>query len=260
MVNYVKTKNGYFYKICKNSKKRISEDEYNKQIKIKKMTGGIVHFGTIINTTNERTSSLTTKPALMENVFKTGFIINRHGTKSLAITRVKRSLMELLENIKLNFNNSVNNRVNEDKVNIAYLGEIKYHDSGRIHCGGISNIWIQVDIMTGKVNYIVEIIKSDDLSYENHVWCALQELCSTECTSIIKALQKLNVDVTKLKNYNSELNQDVEIRKIAEIDDKIKNLNQQLKDLKHQKSSIIVKLYSPCKEFNWSFSINKNSL
>jgi len=40
MVNYVKTTNGYFYKICKNGKKRISEDEYNKQRKIKKMTGG----------------------------------------------------------------------------------------------------------------------------------------------------------------------------------------------------------------------------
>ena len=41
MIEYIKSKKGYFYKLLKNGeKKRISQDEYNKKRKNKKMTGG----------------------------------------------------------------------------------------------------------------------------------------------------------------------------------------------------------------------------
>jgi hypothetical protein len=41
MIEYIKSKKGYYYKLLKNGeKKRISQDEYNKKIKSKKMTGG----------------------------------------------------------------------------------------------------------------------------------------------------------------------------------------------------------------------------
>ena len=240
MVNYVKTKNGYFYKICKNGKKRISEDEYNKQIKIKKMTGGMFH-GTIINTTNERTR------LLMENVFKTGPIIDSNGTKSSTITRIKKSLMDFLTKIKSKINN---------EVNIAYLGEIKYTGSGRINCSGTSNIWIEVNIVTGKVNYIVEINRNDDNCYKDHVWCALKMLGEKNCELVIMALQKLGVDLSKLKNYNPGLNRKAQIDTIAKIDDEIQSLEERLKVLSDQKDEIEVSLMSQCREFNWSFSIN----
>jgi len=41
MIEFIKSKKGYFYKLLKNGeKKRISQDEYNKKRKNKKMTGG----------------------------------------------------------------------------------------------------------------------------------------------------------------------------------------------------------------------------
>jgi hypothetical protein len=248
MVNYVKTTNGYFYKICKSAKKRISEDEYNKQIKIKKMMGGML---TITNTTTERTRSLTTKPELMENVFKTGPIIDSNGTKSSTVTRIKKSLMELLNKIKSNIELNSNNA-----VNIAYLGQIEYTGSGHIRCNGTSNIWIEVNIMTGKVNYIVEINRKDDNCYENHVLCALTTLSDEKCEWVITALQKLGVDLSKLKNYNPELNREAAIHRIAEIDDEIQSLKKRLKDLDYQKTNIQLSLYVVCSKFNWSFSIN----
>ena len=73
MVNYVKTTNGYFYKICKNGKKRISEDEYNKQRKIKKMTGG-VKFDHVDLLSDEMERRNRNPETLMDNVFATGHI------------------------------------------------------------------------------------------------------------------------------------------------------------------------------------------
>jgi hypothetical protein len=183
----------------------------------------------------------------MENVFKTGPIIDSNGTKSSTVTRIKKSLMELLNKIKLNSNN---------EVNIAYLGQIEYTGSGRIHCNGTSNIWIEVNIMTGKVNYIVEINRKDNNCYENHVWCALTTLCGEKCELVIMALQKLGVDLSKLKNYNPELNREAVMYRIAKIDDEIQSLKKRLKDLRDEKTNIQVSLNVECSNFNWSFSIN----
>jgi hypothetical protein len=51
MVTYIKTEKGYFYKLSKNGKKRVSKEEYNKKngkIKNKNMTGGAIEASDIM--------------------------------------------------------------------------------------------------------------------------------------------------------------------------------------------------------------------
>jgi hypothetical protein len=145
MVNYVKTKNGYFYKICKNGKKRISEDEYNKQKKLKKMTGGM--FRGYIRHPNEGKD-------VMENVFLTGDI-SPNG-KTTSISRVSIELYKKLHTRTISERRNYNS-----EVDIIYVGKIEYNNSddhGQFN--GTSNIWIQHGYRSGKViRYIVEIIK-----------------------------------------------------------------------------------------------------
>lgn len=237
MVNYVKTKNGYFYKICKNGKKRISEDEYNKQKKLKKMTGGM--FRGYIRHPNEGKD-------VMENVFLTGDISPNGKTSS--ISRVSIKLYNELDKKKIT--RKITRNYNSE-VDIIYVGKIEYNNSGgHGNFSGISNIWIQNGYRSGKViRYIVEIIKNDDYLYENHVRLALQTLCNQNCSLLIEALQKMGID------FKNKLNEKSEMLRIAKIDDEMRSLKKQLKDLKDEKNDIFIRLSSPCNEFDWTFFI-----
>ena len=99
MVNYVKTTNGYFYKICKNGKKRISEDEYNKQRKIKKMTGG-VKFDHVDLISDEMERRNRNPKTLMDNVFATGHITIKNGKTFSCIAKISKELKTELDSIK----------------------------------------------------------------------------------------------------------------------------------------------------------------
>ena len=242
MVNYIKTTNGYFYKICKNGKKRISEDEYNKQRKIKKMTGGILAgFVKSIEQSNSRN--------LMENVFLTGN--DNISNRIFTIEKVKESFMSILEQIKNIKNN--NSSMNNIRKSLAYVGEIDYFQHRQlIH--GKSFIWIQLNPLSGIVRYYVKIMNNNNDDYGNHVMVALDTLCNQHCNLIIEALLKLGIDL----KYN--IHRILEIKSKCEED--ITNIK---KDIEHLKQVLDIKtqeltetnkeLGRPCKDFNWTFSI-----
>ena len=189
MVNYIKTTNGYFYKICKNSKKRISEDEYNKQRKIKKMTGGVQL---------ERVSLERYNPDF-DKIFMTGDISHDYGGFSSIVFQVQfvdPSIIKTLQRIK----NSKHKTNSKNSLGIVYVGEIEYKTTARSHVCGKSHIWIRLNRSFGKVRYYVEIIKNNNNDYGNHVKVALETLRNTGCNLIIDALNKLGIN---LKN-NSE--------------------------------------------------------
>lgn len=190
MVNYIKTTNGYFYKICKNGKKRISEDEYNKQRKIKKMTGGI-QLDTI---TIQNDTSHGRKIETMENVFLTGNI-SSFNYRTSSISKITKLLMEDLKKFKNNKKNHKNNK----GLNVVYVGEINYTGDGHLQgIRGNSNIWLVND--NNKYRYIVKINKDDTYDYPYHVKCALQSLCNLENSElIINALKKFSVQLDESK-------------------------------------------------------------
>lgn len=160
MVNYVKTTNGYFYKICKNGKKRISEDEYNKQRKIKKMTGGVVLERVSIDKYNDK----------FEKIFMTSDISKGyHYDYSTVFQLIDPIIIETLENTKKN-NIQLNSK---NSLGIVYVGEIQYETSARSHVRGKSHIWIRLNRSFGKVRYYVQIIDNNNESYGEHVKTAL---------------------------------------------------------------------------------------
>lgn len=186
MVNYVKTTNGYFYKICKNGKKRISEDEYNKRRKIKKMTGGVQL---------ERISFEDYNPDF-EKIFMTGDISEGYSGYSSTVFQVQfvdPSIIQKLQNIKIS--NSKSNSKNS--LGIVYVGEIKYKTPARSHVSGKSHIWIRLNRSFGQVRYYVEIIENNNDFYGEHVKAALQTLCIEKCNLIIEALRKLGINLNK---------------------------------------------------------------
>lgn len=238
MVNYVKTKNGYFYKICKNGKKRISEDEYNKQKKLKKMTGGAnLESITIVKPNSSR--------EVMENVFLTGDISSDH--KSSTISKISKQFMDFLNHVKTNNNNIGKQRRIESNmdIDITYVGEIRYNATDRSHVKGISNIWVQRNYKSKKVRYIVEIEKSDDISYDFHVKNALQALCNFDNFNLlIQALSRIGI-------------QSDDIRKLIDEFSNIKNdlikLNQKKNELEEKLNLANENLYEVSNTMNWTF-------
>lgn len=240
MVNYIKTTNGYFYKICKNGKKRISEDEYNKQRKIKKMTGG-----TLLQRINiDR--DIYINP--MTNVFMTGDILS--DTNSSSILRVSSKMMEDLQNIKKN-NLQPNSK---NSLGIVYVGEIEYKTPARSHVRGKSSIWIRLNSSFGKVRYYVEITDNNNDNYANHVQVALETLCHTRCDLIIEALYKLGINFKKNKSATLKNKYQLE-QEIVEIVKQQEYLNNQLTEKRNMLIQKNYDLNSECKDFNWTFSI-----
>lgn len=242
MVNYVKTMNGYFYKICKNSKKRISEDEYNKQRKIKKMMGG-VQLETI--TIDEPRS----RDEVMENVFLTGDISSNGRTSN--ISKISKQFMDFLTHVKTNNNKIGKQRRVESNLNIdiTYVGEIFYKASDRSHVEGTSNIWVQRNYKSNKVRYIVEIIRNDDKSYDFHVKTALNALCNFDnfdnLDLLIRALSRIGIqsdEILKLINEISNINND-----LMELKQKIQGLLQEQMSKKGELSQVI-------NIMNWTFT------
>jgi hypothetical protein len=243
MVNYIKTTNGYFYKICKNGKKRISEDEYNKQTKIKKMMGG-----TFLNLISIEKPHESNSGKLMENVFLTGDITNDNSS----IQRVNKQIMNTLEKIK---NNRSSRNLNNIRSSLVYVGEIEYKTTGRSHVHGKSRIWIQLNHLLGKCRYYVEITKYNDTAdYGEHVKVALNTLCYTKCNLIIEALRNLGINIEKTNNTNLRNNEQLK-QEIFEIENQIESLNQELAKKKSILINKNVDLNSKCMDFNWTFSI-----
>jgi hypothetical protein len=238
MVNYVKTKNGYFYKICKNGKKRISEDEYNKQKKLKKMMGGTSLNMIFIDSDIQNKS---------KNVFMTGDISDDNSS---SILRVSHKIIEKLQTIQNNNPQSNSNK----SLDIVYVGEIKYKTPSRSHVSGNSRIWIRLNRSFGKVRYYVEITDNNNEDYGNHVKFALETLCHTRCDLIIEALYKLGINLKK-NNSSTLRNQDKLQEEILEINNKIKSLNKELIEKRITLLRIITDLNSQCENFNWTFSI-----
>ena len=194
MVNYVKTKNGYFYKICKNGKKRISEDEYNKQRKIKKMTGGVKLERVSSDKYNHK----------FKKIFMTGDISegNFRYLSSTVFQLIDSRIIETLKNTKNSKNSNLQSSSN-NSLDIVYVGEIKYQTPERSHVRGKSHIWIRLNRSFGKVRYYVQIIDNNNESYGDHVKAALETLCYTKCKLIIDALHKLGIN---LETNNSPKN------------------------------------------------------
>lgn len=229
MVNYIKTTNGYFYKICKNGKKRISEDEYNKQRKIKKMTGG-VKLETI--TIDERRS----RNEVMENVFLTGDILANGKTST--ISKINKKFMDLLTHVKTNYFKPNNNIIGKQRriesnlnIDITYVGEIRYIGSRHSGIVGMSNIWVQKNYISNKVRYIVQIEKLNpqDIDKDNfgiHVDTALKNLCNGDNYElVIKALSRIGVQLDGS-------------RELIKLIDEISNTNQYLDTLREEKSNL----------------------
>jgi hypothetical protein len=242
MVNYVKTTNGYFYKICKNSKKRISEDKYNKQRKIKKMTGGTILNRIYIDSDIQNNS--------MKNIFMTGDISD---DKSSSISRVI-SLRTINELQTIKNNNPKSNSKNS--LGIVYVGEIEYETPARSHVRGKSHIWIRLNRSFGKVRYYVEITDNNNNDYGNHVKVALETLCHTRCDLIIEALYKLGIDLKNNSDKNVKKEEILSLKEeILEIKSQLESLNQELT----KKREILIEKYSDlsskCTNFNWTFSI-----
>lgn len=242
MVNYIKTTNGYFYKICKNGKKRISEDEYNKQRKLKKMTGGIL-LGYVKNIEQSNSRNL------MENVFLTGN--DNISSRIFTIEKVKESFMSILEQIKNIKNN--NSSMNNSRKSLAYVGEIDYFQH-RPLIWGESFIWIHLNHLSGKVRYYVKIMKNNNYDYGNHVMVALYTLCKQNCNLIIKALLQLGIDlkcnIHRILEIKSKCEED-----ITNIKKDIERLKQELDIKTKELTETNKELGIPCKDFNWTFSI-----
>jgi len=181
---------------------------------------------------------------VMKNVFLTGDISPNGKTSS--ISRVSIKLYNKLHKRTISERRNYNT-----EVDIIYVGKIEYNNNGdHGNFSGISNIWIQHGYNSGKViRYIVEIIKNDDYLYEDHVRLALETLCNQNCSLLIEALQKMGID------FKNKLNEKSEMLRIAKIDDEMRSLKKQLKDLKDEKNDIFIRLSSPCNEFDWTFFI-----
>ena len=241
MVNYVKTTNGYFYKICKNGKKRISEDEYNKQTKIKKMTGG-VNLETInIDESKSRD--------VMDNVFMTGDISSNGKTSN--ISKISKQFMKNFTSFKTNNNEIEKQRRIESNlgiVDITYVGEIRY--SGPRHSGisGTSNIWVQKNVSSKKVSYIVEIQKDrnndqDKSNFGKHVHAALKNLCDfINIDLLIKALSRIGVQLDGT-------------RELIKIIDEISNIKKALSKLQQIKENLYQnRLSRTINDIDWTFT------
>lgn len=238
MVNYVKTTNGYFYKICKNGKKRISEDEYNKQRKIKKMTGG-VKFDHVDLLSDEMERRNRNPETLMDNVFATGHITIKNGKTFSCIAKISKELNYELNNIKEN-----KNIIEYNGTKITYVGKIM--GGGRMHDGftGNSNIWVQ--LKNEFVYYIVEIekiIKNDTRNFGKLVDITLKTLCEfPNIELLIQALSRIGVQF----NFSSEL---------KEINENISALQDKLNILENRKSSLYMdKLQSKINIIDWTFT------
>lgn len=240
MVNYVKTTNGYFYKICKNGKKRISEDEYNKRRKIKKMMGGVdLDTITIQNDTGSKTQT-------MENVFFTDKISENRKTSS--ISKISTLLMRDLQKFKNN-----RNYKNKNGFNAVYVGEIKYTGDGHLQgIQGNSHIWLVKD--SNNYRYIVEINKddTDTYPYPYHVKFALKSLCNLENSHlIIEALKKIDVQLDESKiNVLSEKK-----NKIPEINQQINELKKNLRELQLEFVDISLFNHTILQDFEWTFTV-----
>jgi hypothetical protein len=244
MVNYIKTTNGYFYKICKNGKKRISEDEYNKQRKIKKMTGGVQLETIKIDEPRSRNE-------VMENVFLTGDILANGKTST--ISKINKKFMDFLTHVKTNYVRTNNKIIGKQRriesnldIDITYVGEIRYNASDRSHAKGISNIWVQQNYKSKKVRYIVEIKRNDDTSYDFHVKNALQALCNIDDFNLlIQALSRIGIqsdDIHKL------------IHEISNIDNHLMELNQKKHKLEQEKNLAKENLQSKINIIDWTFT------
>lgn len=239
MVNYIKTTNGYFYKICKNGKKRISEDEYNKQRKIKKMTGG-VEFNNI--TIVEPNSSR----EVMENVFLTGDISANGRTST--ISKITKNFMDFLTHVKTN-----NNRIGKQRridsnlnIDITYVGEIRYAGKRPSSISGTSNIWVQRNYDSKKVRYIVQIKKGRNNDYDTsnfgkHVEAALKTLSTHENIDLlIPALSRIGVQLDGS-------------RELINLLDEKSQIQQRLSDLEKEKMSLMDKFNRIITTIDWTF-------
>ena len=244
MVNYVKTTNGYFYKICKNGKKRISEDEYNKQRKIKKMTGG-VKFDHVDLLSDEMERRNRNPKTLMDNVFGTGYITINKGKTFSYISKISKELKNKLDDIKEN-----KNIIEYNRTKITYVGEIM--GGGRMQGGltGTSNIWVQQNDIFGIVHYIVEINKirnNDTRNFGKLVDITLKTLCEfPNIELLIQALIRIGV-----KLDGSEL---------KEINKNISALQDELNILENRKSSLYMdKVQSKINIIDWTFTPNSDN-
>ena len=235
MINYIKTANGYFYKICKNGKKRISEDEYNKRKKLKKMTGGMFPEDITIIPPNKREH-------VMENVFLTGDISPNGRTST--ISRITKKFMDFLTHVKTNNNNIGKQRRIESnlQIDITYVGEIRYIGSRHSGIVGTCNIWVQRNYNSKKVRYIIEIItknnrNKDTSNYEKNVYAALETLFSREehFDLIINALSRIGVQLDGTR----------------ELIDEIKELYKKIKELDKKKSSLYMNMIH---NIDWTFT------
>lgn len=247
MVNYVKTTNGYFYKICKNSKKRISEDEYNKRRKIKKMTGGVQLERILVEQYNPK----------FEKIFMTGDISEGHSGHSSTVLQVQSvdpSIIQKLQQIKKNRSKSNS----KNSLGIVYVGEIEYTTAARSHVSGKSHIWIRLNRSFGKVRYYVKIIENNNDSYGEHVKAALQTLCIEKCNLIIEALRKLDINL-ETNNSGKNIKKKLQLeQEILEIENQLKILNQTLTSKREILINKNYDLNSKCTDFNWTFPIQLN--
>ena len=246
MVNYVKTTNGYFYKICKNGKKRISEDEYNKQRKIKKMTGGVDLKTITIDISTNRIEK-------MDNVFMTGDISSNGKTSN--ISKISKQFMDFLTHVKTNNNSIGKQRRIESNldIDITYVGEIRYIGPRHSDIVGMSNIWVQKNYNSKKVRYIVQIQKQNprDIDKGNfgiHVDTALKTLCEfPNIELLIQALSRIGVQF----NFSREL---------KEINENISALQDELNILENRKSSLYMdKVQSKINIIDWTFTPNSDN-
>jgi hypothetical protein len=238
MVNYVKTTNGYFYKICKNGKKRISEDEYNKQRKIKKMTGG-VKFDHVDLLSDEMERRNRNPKTLMDNVFATGHITIKNGKTFSCIAKISKELKTELDSIK-----DTENIIEYEETKITYVGEIMGGGSGHGGFTGMSNIWVQ--LKNGFVHYIVEINKirnNDTINFGKLVYITLKTLCEiTNIELLIKALSRIGVQL----DGSQEL---------IRITNEISTRTQALTELNQQKSNLYLhKLSKMSNHIDWTFN------
>ena len=245
MVNYVKTTNGYFYKICKNGKKRISEDEYNKRKKLKKMTGGMLPEDITIIPPNKREH-------VMENVFLTGDISPNGRTST--ISRITKKFMDFLTHVKTNNNNIGKQRRIESnlQIDITYICEIRYIGSRHSGIVGTCNIWVQRNYNSKKVRYIIEIItknnrNNDTSNYEKNVYAALKTLFREEehFDLLIKALSRIGVQL----DGTGEVIQIID--EIYNINQHKNELDKKIKELNIKKSSLYMNMNH---NFDWTFT------
>lgn len=238
MVNYVKTTNGYFYKICKNGKKRISEDEYNKQRKIKKMTGG-VEFDHVDLLSDEMERRNRNPKTLMDNVFATGHITIKNGKTFSCIAKISKELKTELDSIK-----DTENIIKYKGTKITYVCKILGGNRTLTGFTGMSNIWVQ--LKNGFVQYIVEIEKiriNDSRSYGKLVYITLKTLCKFPNIKLLsQALSRIGVQL----DGSQEL---------IRITNEISTITQALTELNQQKSKLYLdKLSKMINHIDWTFN------